>query len=118
MSHSQIYLRFLHLTQAISGELPTSNVDFHALRLLEAIAVAYAQCSPLTVTNAMELNIIASPATLHRKLDALREAGLVEQEFEGKNRRTKYLVLTQAASNYFEQMGKALVSATKQLPSG
>ena len=114
MRHSQIYLRFLHLTQAISGELPSSSVDFSALRLLEAVAVAYAKGSPLTVTNAMELNTIASPATLHRKLDALREAGLVEQEFEGKNRRTKYLVPTQSASKYFEQMGKALVTATKQ----
>ena len=114
MSNSQIYLRFLHLTQAISGELPTSNVDFSALRLLEAIAVAKAQGSPLTVTNAMELNTLASPATLHRKLDALLEAGLVEQEFEGKNRRTKYLVPTQSASKYFEQMGRALVTAIKR----
>ncbi len=113
MSHSQIYLRFIHITQAISGELLTSNVDSASLRLLEAVAVAYTQGSPLTVTNAMELKNIASPATLHRKLDALREAGLVEQEFEGKNRRTKYLVPTQAACKYFEKMGRALVTAIK-----
>jgi len=114
MSHSQIYLRFIHLTQAISGDLPTFNVDSAALRLLEAVAVAYTQGSPLTVTNAMRLTNIASPATLHRKLDALREAGLVAQEFEGKNRRTKYLVPTAQASKYFEQLGKALIFASAQ----
>ena len=42
----------------------------------------------------MTLNNIVSPATLHRKLDELREGGLIEQSFEGKNRRTKYLVPT------------------------
>jgi DNA-binding MarR family transcriptional regulator len=114
MSHSQIYLRFLHLTQAISGELSSSSVDFSALRLLEAVAVAYAKGSPFTVTNAMELNTIASPATLHRKLDALREAGLIDQVFEGTNRRTKYLSPTKAAAQYFDRMGKALEQAAKQ----
>jgi DNA-binding MarR family transcriptional regulator len=117
MSYSPIYLRFLNLTQVITGELATSNLDLTALRLLEAVAVAYEKGSPLTVTNAMELKTIASPATLHRKLDALREADLVEQKFEVKNRRTKFLIPTHAAGKYFEQMGKALISATKQHPS-
>jgi DNA-binding MarR family transcriptional regulator len=59
----------------------------------------------------MNLGSIASPATLHRKLDALREAGFIEFVFEGKNRRTKYLVPTSNADKYFDKLGDALVIA-------
>ena len=41
---------------------------------------------------------------MHRKLDELREGGLIEQTFEGKNRRTKFLVPTKAANVYFDRM--------------
>ncbi len=44
----------------------------------------------------------------------LREAGLIDQVFEGTNRRTKYLSPTKAASKYFDRMGKALEQAAKQ----
>jgi DNA-binding MarR family transcriptional regulator len=59
----------------------------------------------------LRLNKIASPATLHRKLDELREAGLIQQVFEGKDRRTKYLVPTKEADAYFAKMSKAITSA-------
>ena len=54
---------------------------------------------------------IASPATLHRKLDELREGGLIEQTFEGKNRRTKYLCPTPQAEKYFSQVGAVMQQA-------
>jgi DNA-binding MarR family transcriptional regulator len=113
-SNTQIYLRFLNLTQAVAGAGTDAEVDLLALRLLETIALAHAKGKPLTVTKSMELNTIASPATLHRKLDMLREAGLIDQVFEGANRRTKYLSPTKAASQYFDHMGKALEQAAKQ----
>lgn len=110
-SNTQIYLRFLNLTQAVAGAGTDAEVDLLALRLLETIALAHAKGKPLTVTKSMELSAIASPATLHRKLDALREAGLIAQVFEGTNRRTKYLVPTASADKYFDQLGKAMVTA-------
>ena len=61
----------------------------------------------------MALNAIASPATIHRKLDQLRELGMIDTVFEGKNRRTKYLVPTQAADAYFDKLGKVLGEALK-----
>ena len=66
---------------------------------------------PLSVTHAMALKKLASPATLHRKIDALREAGLIEQIFVGKNRRTKYLVPTKDTHAYFAKLSKAIMSA-------
>jgi len=35
--------------------------------------------------------------------------------FEGKNRRTKFLVPTQAAHDYFEQVGKAMKMAVAEV---
>jgi DNA-binding MarR family transcriptional regulator len=113
MSNSSAYLRFLNLAQAVNSQWAGADVDLVALRLLEAVAIAHTADAPLTVTQAMALSAIASPATLHRKLDQLRESGLIEQTFEGDNRRTKYLITTTAAAKYFDQLGKALVIASQ-----
>ena len=109
-SPNKTYLRFLNLTQAIAGG--DVEVDLLALRLLEAAAVADNNKAPLTVTQAMGLNDIASPATMHRKLNDLLDAGFIKLEFEGKDRRTKYLIPTVAAGKYFDRLGKALVLAS------
>jgi DNA-binding MarR family transcriptional regulator len=79
--------------------------------LLDVIGLRNDQKKPLTVTEAMALDHIASPATIHRKLDQLRELGMIDTVFEGKNRRTKYLVPTKVAADYFANMGKAVQQA-------
>lgn len=81
-----------------------------AEKLLEFIALAENKATPLTVTEAMFLNV-CSPATIHRKLDQLRELGLIEQTFKGQNRRTKYLVLTGESCRHFEKLGMAMERA-------
>jgi DNA-binding MarR family transcriptional regulator len=62
----------------------------------------------------MALDSIASPATIHRKLDQLRELGMIDTVFEGKNRRTKYLVPTKAAHDYFDQVGQVMKQVLAQ----
>jgi DNA-binding MarR family transcriptional regulator len=86
-------------------------VDETAKHLLQLIALRQAQGNALTVTEAMAMSEVASPATIHRKLDVLREAGLIAQVFEGKNRRTKYLVPTEAADAYFAKLGQVMSKA-------
>jgi len=109
---SKIYLRFLQVAHEIEMEyISVKDIDSTALLLLEEIAIRNFDGKTLTVTQAMALNKRASPATLHRKLDELREAGLVDQVFEGKNRRTKFLVPTKLADAYFAKMSKAIKSA-------
>ena len=86
-------------------------MDLDAKKLLETIAVRHSQGKPLTVTEAMAMSHIASPATIHRKLDVLREIGMIDTQFEGTNRRTKFLVPTKAANAYFDRMSGAMQSA-------
>ena len=108
----KLYLRFLRIARDVDVQkTPVKNIDSTALLLLNEIAVQHHEGKNITVTQAMLLSNIASPATVHRKLDELREAGLIEQVFEGKNRRTKYLVPTKEADSYFAKMSKAITSA-------
>ena len=105
----QSYIRLLNLLQGTND----LGIDSVAEKLLELIAVAHASGKPLTVTEAMNFGNIASPATLHRKLNQLIEAELVSQDFEGKNRRTKFLSPTAKANRHFEKVGKLIRAAAK-----
>jgi len=108
----KLYLRFLRIARDVDVQkTPVKNIDSTELLLLNEIAVQHHEGKNITVTQAMLLSNIASPATVHRKLDELREAGLIEQVFEGKNRRTKFLVPTKEADSYFAKMSKAITNA-------
>jgi DNA-binding MarR family transcriptional regulator len=104
-----VYLRFLALSNVINvASTQLSKVDQTAKQLLQVIALRHEQGKAMTVSEAMEMASIASPATIHRKLDDLRESGLIEQTFVGKNRRTKYLVPTKVADKYFTNLGEMM----------
>jgi DNA-binding MarR family transcriptional regulator len=109
MKNSDIYLRFLALAHAVDVNFG-DEVDLVAQRLLEVIAVSASRGTPFTVSQAMELKSIASPATLHRKLRALMDRELIVHKFEGKNRRTRYLVPTENAEKHFQLMGTLVES--------
>ena len=103
------YLRFLTLVHALDGSSPAKvNVDETAKQLLNMIAVKHDEGKSMSVSEAMALGSIASPATIHRKLNNLLEFGLIEQTFAANNRRTKYLAPTKATNNYFETLGEAM----------
>ena len=112
--NNQIYLRFLTLLQTIEGKGELPALDLDAKKLLETIAVRSEQGKPLTVTEAMAMAHIASPATIHRKLDLLREIGMIDTHFEGTNRRTKFLVPTPQATQYFQTHSKVMNQALAQ----
>ncbi len=107
------YVRFLELIQTIEGRGGLSDMDLDAKKLLEVIVVSDARGNTLTVTDTMQMSAIASPATIHRKLDTLRQMGLIANEYEGENRRTKYLKPTTAALKYFDQVGSMMAKVLK-----
>ena len=110
----KVYLRYLALTQALDSSAAAVAMDETQKRLLELIATRHAGGNAITVSEAMRAAFIASPATIHRKLDALRESGLIAPMFEGANRRTKYMVPTQAADQYFHKLGQLIQQALKE----
>lgn len=114
MNKNSAYLRFIELCHAIDSAQTTPQLDLMAYRLLDSIAIAHNKNTPMTVTEAMSLTSIASPATLHRKLDALRESDLIETVFDATNRRTKFIVLTKSAHKRYEDLGHQLIHALSQ----
>lgn len=89
------------------------GVDTAAQKLLELIAIADDAGSPMTVTQTMARSDIASAATIHRKIMQLIQADLVSMKFESHNRRTKYLVPTIKAQDYFEGLGDLMIQLSK-----
>lgn len=100
---------FAYLVNA-KRDLP---VCLTAQELLKHIAVRELLNNPLTVTEIMGFDTIASPATIHRKVEDLLTFGLVEHVCKSGNRRTKYLVITNQSREYFENLGQAMKTAVK-----
>lgn len=96
------YLRFLRLLEAADAP----SVDLTAQKLLEVFALKHHEGKPSTVTEAMELSAIASPATIHRKITDLLDAELISLEHQGANRRTKYIHPTKKADQQFVKLAK------------
>lgn len=110
-THPHAYLVFLGLIQSAEKEGQIPSLEPDAKRLLEAIAVNHHEGHNITISDAMALGSIASPATIHRKLDGLREMGLVDTFYEGGNRRTKFLIPTEQAQKYFDTVRAYLLQA-------
>ena len=91
------------------------KVDELAKKLLQRIALSHTHGMTLTVKTAIALSSIASSATIQRKIDVLYEFGLIDKVFDGKNRRTKYLVPTTITNQYFFDLGDAMKQS--QVPS-
>ena len=106
------YMRFLRSVASLEPiQLKQNDLSPTAILLLNKIAVKNFEEQPLTVTQAMGFNALGSSANLHRKLDELRETGMIEFRSVGKNRRTKYLHITQAAFDYFQIKNDAMLKA-------
>jgi DNA-binding PadR family transcriptional regulator len=90
-------------------------LDSTCKQILEEIAIGVSNDKLLTVSDVMSFKQLGSPATLHRKLDVLLNAKLVESIFQGNNRRTKYINLTNSGQAYFERLSSAIQSVHQSL---
>jgi DNA-binding MarR family transcriptional regulator len=105
------YMRFLKIVAALEPQQLHKEITPIAVLILNEIAVKDFDKQPLTVSQAMEFRALGSPATLHRKIHGLREAGMISVESVGTDRRTKYLHITQAARDYFQIKNDAILQA-------
>lgn len=80
-------------------------------KLLGLIAIETEAGKPYTVSEIMRLQNLGSPGTIHRRLEILRRAGLVDQVFKNGDRRTRYVVPTTFANRYFKCMGSVMEQA-------
>ena len=101
------YFRFLQVSRALTDSQETVLSANHRA-LLEAVVLAWHEGQPLSVRQAISLESLGSPATLHKRLATLRSAGLLEEISVEGDRRTKLLGPTTQALQFFAQLGNAM----------
>ena len=72
-------------------------------------SLAWAQNAPLTVRQAIGIEALGSPATLHKRLSRLRSMELIKAVGFHGNRRTKYLAPTVLALKHFETLSQEML---------
>ena len=107
-----LYFKYAQSVLEDQGIKSPRELDYESAKLLEIIAIAHHQGSPLTVMQAVGLSKLASPASLHRKLTQLRNLGYVEGIHEPGNRRTQFLIPTAKADLHFEKLGTLIQQAS------
>ena len=114
MCSKSVYINYLIQSKANPMDAMLSHVSHACLPLLSAIAVADFQNQPLTISQIMAMTHLASPGTIHRRVESLRQKGLIDLVYKNGNRRTKYIIPTQSANDYFEKMGDLLISVSSK----
>jgi DNA-binding MarR family transcriptional regulator len=105
------YLRFLHQMHRTTRMGRLVDLEPVCSRLLDEIAIENHSSSPLTVTALMGLSHIASPATLHRKMQSLLQEGLIELSTDAHNKRSKFVVLSKKGQRRYQTLSTLMAEA-------
>jgi DNA-binding MarR family transcriptional regulator len=105
-----VYLDFLSKRRLVDYSFLLSADD---REILETVALNERTKIALTVGDLMDIGRIASPATMHRRFDSLRDRGLLAATHRNGNKRTKYVTLTVYGWSYFKRLETYMKKANK-----
>jgi DNA-binding MarR family transcriptional regulator len=109
---ADIYLRFLHLVDALRT-LPTLGpLDAREERVLTVVARALQTHQRLSVRDLMAQEHLGAPATIHARVTAMRKKGWLTLA-DTEDTRRKQVALTPAALAYFDELSGLLVKAAE-----
>jgi hypothetical protein len=100
-------------------ERPIDDAIFDANEkaLLQAVVLRWYEGQPMTVREAIALDDLGSPATLHKRITRLREKEMLSTlNLEG-DRRAKFLIPTQRTLDYFSHLGQSMQAAHQETPA-
>jgi hypothetical protein len=106
---SNHYLRFLQQVHRMTSKGRLNDLEPVCSRLLDEVANEYMAERPLTVTGLMGLDHIASPATLHRKMQVLLREGLIELVVDSENKRSKFVMLSKMGKRRYEVLSSLMM---------
>jgi DNA-binding MarR family transcriptional regulator len=112
-ANHRMFFRFLKLTQEVNRKLLDSELTPRENHLLQEVVLCYFENRALTVKQALALDELGSPATLHKRIKHLRHVGLLSVRQKETDHRTKYLIATPLAIQHFERMGKVMKQAVE-----
>jgi hypothetical protein len=102
---AEAYLRFLQLAQAFQAERPALDMDANERALLDSVALCWFKGQPMTVREAIALDHLGSPATLHKRITRLRQKDMLVAFNQEGDRRAKYLIPSEKTLAFFDHMG-------------
>lgn len=112
---SAAYLRYLQLTQAIQVLPAGLEMDPNEEALLQAVVLKWYEQDPMTVREAIDLEKLGSPATLHKRISRLREKEMLNALSQEGDRRAKFLIPSERTLDYFDTLGQSMQQAQTTL---
>lgn len=103
----EAYFRFLRSMADLEALTGMDQFGVNERALFQEILLAWSIEEPLSVRQAIDIERLGSPATLHKRLSRLRKMDLIDAVSEEGDRRTKFLVPTRKGLNYVEKISKA-----------
>ena len=100
------YYEFLRQRNEIGRTHLSKKLDMACLQLLDLIVIAMHERRELSVSDVLALQEVGSPATIHKKLQILRDFDLVSASFT-TDKRTKVLKLTYKSRAYYDEIEAA-----------
>ena len=116
MTYQNLYFDFLlrcEQQQALINQ-SSGHISSKLTVMFLVLATRHANGQAMTVSEAMLQPEMASSAALHKRIDDLREAGMICVVFKGSDRRTKFLAPTDKGQRYLQLMGNLLQAAPSQ----
>lgn len=108
------YLRFLKLISVFQFLPDDKEMDANELALLEAVVLRWHDRNPMTVREAIGLEVLGSPATLHKRITRLRDKQLLNTLNREGDRRAKFLVPSDLTLEYLSKLGHFMQQALSQ----
>ena len=108
-----LYLRFRTLLDSINGLPDASAITPELETLLAVIGTAWQADKPLAVRKLLIREELGSPATIHKRIHLLKDAGFVSFEGQEGDSRVRLVVPTEQALRYFAEHAKVIQQAAK-----
>ncbi len=105
---AEAYFRFLQLAKTFQAEPSTAAMDANERALLDAVALRWFEGQPMTVREAIALETLGSPATLHKRISRLRQKDMLVAFNQEGDRRAKYLIPSEKTLKLFSELGGSM----------
>ena len=102
---AEAYFRFLQLAKTFQADPSTAAMDANERTLLDAVALCWFEDRPMTVREAIALDYLGSPATLHKRISRLRKKDMLVAFNQVGDRRAKYLIPSEKTLKMFAELG-------------
>jgi hypothetical protein len=109
---TDVYLRFLQLSEAIRGLPALPPLDPLEERILTWVARAAQEGERLSVRDMMSKHELGAPATIHTRLKSMRVKGWIVLA-DTEDARRKQVALSKGAQQHFQRLSRCMVKAAQ-----